>query len=229
MDTFSRFAVYYTPGPGAFADAAACWLGWDSAAGRAVPQPDLPALPRSLPEVTATPRKYGFHGTLKPPFRLAPGTDAQGLAAAAAALAARIAPVAVPGLAMRRLGSFLALVPEDGGAALAPLASDVVASLDRFRAPLTEAEIARRRPDRLSPRQRDLLDRFGYPFVMDEFRFHLTLTGPLDGAEGDALAEAATAHFAGNLPRPFRLDALTVLGEGADGRFRVIARHPLAG
>ena len=75
MDQMKRFAIYYAPRGGAFADAAAAWLGWDLTRGRAVAQPDLPGLVDlpGLADLTAEPRKYGFHGTIKPPFRLAGG------------------------------------------------------------------------------------------------------------------------------------------------------------
>ena len=107
MDQMKRFAIYYAPEPGAFADAAAAWLGWDLAAGKPVAQP-APDLPYPLSQITATPRKYGFHATLKPPFRLADGTSAADLAQATAQLAARFAPLELPGLQMMVLDGFLA-------------------------------------------------------------------------------------------------------------------------
>lgn len=215
-----RYAIYYAPPPGAFAQAGAAWLGWDAAAGADAPQPD-PA----LMAVTVAPRKYGFHGTLKPPFRLAPGQAASDLSAAVADLAQRLAPVTLPGLQLRHLDRFLALTPEGDEAPLRALAAEVVLALERFRAPLNPAEIAKRRPERLSPRQRALLDLYGYPFVMEEFRFHLTLSDRL--AEPQPVAAWAEAHFAPHLPRPFTVDALCLFGEAEDGRFHLLERHPL--
>ena len=83
---FARYAIYWAPDPGPLADWAARWLGWDPAGGMDLVHPDLPALPRPVAEITATPRKYGFHGTVKPPFRLAEGTDAAELDLVRAAL-----------------------------------------------------------------------------------------------------------------------------------------------
>lgn len=215
-----RYAIYYAPQPGAFARAGAAWLGWDAAAGASVPQPD-PA----LAAVTVAPRKYGFHGTLKPPFRLAEGQSFAALQTAVATLARHLAPVTLPGLRLRDLDGFLALTPEGDTRALQALAAEVVTTLEPFRAPLNPAEIAKRRPERLTPRQLALLGAYGYPFVLEEFRFHLTLSDRLP--EPTALAAQAQAHFAPHLPRPFTLDALCLFGEAADGRFHLMQRHPL--
>lgn len=215
-----RYAIYYAPAPGAFAQAGAAWLGWDAAASAPVPQPD-PA----LAAVTVAPRKYGFHGTLKPPFRLAEGQSFAALQAAVATLARHLAPVSLPGLRLRDLDGFLALTPEGDPRALQALAAEVVTTLEPFRAPLTPAEIAKRRPERLTPHQLALLGTYGYPFVLEEFRFHLTLSDRL--SEPTALAAQAQAHFAPHLPRPFTVDALCLFGEASDGRFHLIERHPL--
>lgn len=225
MEQMKRYAIYYAPEAGAFANAAAAWLGWDGQAGQAVAQPQLD-LPRPLADITAAPRKYGFHGTIKPPFRLAEAVAPDLLHDAVASLAASLRPVALPGLQMVNLEGFLALIPQGDTAALQALAAEVVRVLDPYRAPLTEAEIARRRPDRLSPRQRDLLAIYGYPYVMEEFRFHLTLSGPL-GRDEAAITEAATRHFAGVVPQPFRLADLCLFGEDAMGRFHLLHRYAL--
>jgi hypothetical protein len=103
----------------------------------------------------------------------------------------------------------------------------VVERLDPLRAPLTDAEIARRRPERLTPRQRELLDQFGYPYVMEEFRFHLTLSGRLTDDQMAMLRPLALAHFDGLQPEPFVLEDLCLFGEAADGRFHLLNRYPL--
>ena len=225
MEKMKRYAVYYAPEEGPFAQAAAAWLGWDPATGCAVAQPDLGL---DLAAMTADPRKYGFHGTIKPPFRLAQGVSAEALGTAIGQLAQSLPAVEMPGLQMLDLEGFLALVPQGDTAALGDLAARVVADLDPFRAPLTEAEVARRRPDLLTPRQRDLLALYGYPYVMEEFRFHLTLSGSLSSADHAALLPLAAAHFAPHLPQPFRVGALTLFGEAEDGRFHLLRRYALA-
>ncbi|MBF9036535.1 DUF1045 domain-containing protein [Rhodobacterales bacterium HKCCE2091] len=224
-DDFTRYAVYAVP-DGAFHAAGAEWLGWDAVAGVETVPPDLPGLPAPAAELTATPRKYGFHGTLKPPFRLAPGTDRAELEAAVAELAATLRPVEIPDLAVRPLGRFVAIVPAEPSPTLLELAARVVRDLDRFRAAPSDAELARRRAARLTPRQDRNLADWGYPYVCEDFRFHLTLTGKV--ADADALAAILGAHFAEVLPRPYRLDSLALTGEGADGRFRLIHRYTLS-
>lgn len=226
MSEMKRFAVYYAPPPGAFADLAARWLGRDPVTGADCAQPDL-GLP--VAAITVDPRRYGFHGTIKPPFRLAPGVTPDDLDRVLAALAARLQPVALSGLRMKNLDGFLALVPEGDATPLQQLAAEVVRDLDPLRAPLTDAEIARRRPDRLSPRQRELLHQWGYPYVMEQFRFHLTLTDRLAADMAARAADRLAAHFAPVLPRPFVIGDLCLFGEPADGGFRLLHRYVLTG
>lgn len=227
--TYSRYAIYYAPPPGPLADFTARWLGWDAAAGLARPHPEVPGLPRPVAAITATPRKYGFHGTLKPPFRLAEGSTRAALGADVAALAARLSPVRMEGLALHRLGGFLALTPEGDPAPLAALAAEVVRGLDAHRALPSDADLARRRANGLTPAQEANLARWGYPYVMEEFRFHLTLTGQLPGAEADAVAEALAPVFGPLLPRPFEVTELALFGEDADGMFHILHRYALSG
>lgn len=221
-----RHAIYYAPPEGGFAAAAAAWLGWDAVGACAVEQPLLPGI--DLAALTAEPRRYGFHGTLKPPFRLAPGQSRGALEAALAAFAATRAPVEAGPLAVTGLGDFLALAPGEPLADLDLLAGAVVEAFEPFRAALTEAEIARRRPERLTGRQRALLAHYGYPFVMDEFRFHLTLTGAL-ATPAPAVAEAAKDWFAPWVGTRFCVADICLFGEDEAGRFRLLSRHALTG
>lgn len=223
----TRYAIYFAPRQGGFAGAAAAWLGYDVLTGRGVAQPRIAGLPRPLADLTADPRKYGFHGTIKAPFRLADGVTVADLMRAAADVAARCTPVEMPGLRLVSLAGFLAFVPDGDPAGLAALAAEVVRSLDPCRAALTVAEMARRRPERLTPRQRDLLTIYGYPYVMEEFRFHLTLSGPMAEAEHGSVALAAEAHFAGLVPQPFVLSDICLMEEDASGHFHLMHRYAL--
>lgn len=219
---FSRYALYFTPPPGPFADFGAAWLGWDPARGAPCPHP---ALDLPVAEITAAPRKYGLHATMKPPFRLAPGTTEAALAEALVAFCTDHAPVMLDRLCIARLGRFLALRPAGDEGALNTLAAATVRAFDPFRAPLTEAELARRRARPLTPVQEANLRDWGYPYVMDAFRFHITLTGDLPPETLVAVEAALAPILAPLLPRPFGIDALSLMGGDDEGRFHLIHRH----
>jgi hypothetical protein len=221
MTVFKRYAVYYAPPPGAFAARAAAWLG------TAPPEVALPTA-REWADLTAAPRKYGFHGTLRAPFRLAEGTSETEVHTLLTGLAQTLRPVEMPALDVADLHGFLALVPRNP-APLNALAAAVVTATNPLRAPLTSAEIARRRPETLTARQRLLLDQWGYPFVMDEFRFHLTLTDHLQPDEIAPLKATLAAHFAPVLPRPFCVKDLCLFAEDAAGAFHLLHRYTLGG
>ena len=232
MDGFTRYAIYFAPPPGALASLGARWLGWDAEAGRSASLPpgrDWPPLPRARRALTDRPRPYGFHGTLKPPFALAEDGSVLGLHAALGALAPRLRRVRLDGLRVRELGDFVALAPEGGTASLDALAATLVEALDGFRAPPDAEEIARRRAPGLTERQEAMLRHWGYPYVMEEFRFHLTLTGPLAATERAETAAALRPLFEPLLERPFRIDEVCLFGEGQDGRFRNLRRYALSG
>lgn len=229
MEDFARYAIYHLPAPGPLSDLASRWLGWSAETGREPAPLDVANLPRPRAELTETPRRYGFHATLKPPFRLAPGSTPGALEADVAHLAGRLGIAEAEGLALSRIGSFLALVPYGNTDALADLAAEVVTGLDRHRAPAPAQERARRRAAGLTPRQEAHLARWGYPYVMDEFRLHYTLTGRLADAEAPAVEAALGPLFEPHLPRPARIEALALCGEDARGRFHLIRRYPLGG
>lgn len=229
MENFRRYAVYYVPRRGEMAEATAAWLGWDLALGRAVTQPRLEGLPMPLATLTEAPRKYGFHGTIKAPFRLADGINARHLATACAALAETLPAVTMRGLGLSALGGFVALTPDGDDAALLRLGAEVVSKLDGLRAPLTAEEIARRRPERLTPRQRDLLGLWGYPHVMEEFRFHLTLTDDLPPDTREPVLRVLQNWLVPILPQPFVIEDLCLVGEDGAGRFHLLSRHALTG
>lgn len=228
MNTMKRYAIYYAPPAGEFATRAAQWLGWDVVDGCAAPQPALDGV--DLDAATRTSRKYGFHATIKAPFRLADGQSADDLAEALDRLAGHLRPVALPALRFDRIaGRFLALRPDGNEGDLRLFAAEVVARLDGFRAPLSEAEIARRNPAALTPRQRELMGAFGYPYVLEEFHFHLTLSGDLPPETLDLLEPAARDWFAPVMPKPFQIGDLCLFGEDMEGRFHLLSRHALTG
>jgi putative phosphonate metabolism protein len=227
-----RYAVYHAPAPqSGFHRRLSAWLGRDADSGEALPQPALPGVTaEALRLVTAEPRHYGAHATLKPPFHLRPGLDDAAIGAAVATLAAGLAPVPLPRLQVSRIGRFLALTPSPEPAAIAQLAAACVRDLDHLRAPPAAAELTRRRSAGLTPRQEALLVRFGYPYVLEEFRFHITLTGPADGEFLDRLAIIAKDYFFADLQSEMLIDALALFRDSGDGTgFVTTARYSLSG
>ncbi|MBD0860188.1 DUF1045 domain-containing protein [Gordonia sp. zg691] len=238
--TVWRAAVYAAPGfaaPPSTPDPLAAllreraeeWLG-RAIDGRAVPA-RMPAgwTRDEVDAITVAARSYGFHGTLKPPFRLAPGRSLDELVAAVDDLAARTPTVSIPRLRLGRLGPFFALVPGTDDHALRAVADAVVTGLDSFRAPMTDEDRTRRDPDSLTPRQRDLLDKWGYPYVLDEFRFHLTLTDRIPDDRHHVVGDVLRSWFDDVLGQDVPLDVLTVLTQAAPGSpFRLHSSHPMS-
>ncbi|RQH05383.1 DUF1045 domain-containing protein [Paraburkholderia dinghuensis] len=201
----SRFAIYYAPPrESAWWRAGCAWLGRDPETDETLSAPQPEGLLRALTDMTVAPRRYGWHGTLVPPFRLAPGVTPETLYTAARHWAATRARFAVAAEAAT-LGNFVALRPadDDGEAALRELAADALRTLAPMRATPTSAELARRLDAPLTAQQRAHVEEWGYPYVFDEFRFHMTLSDSLDDAQArEALIEAWNAQMrdAGALP-----------------------------
>jgi putative phosphonate metabolism protein len=201
---------------------ASAWLGRDAETAAPVRQPDVPG----IAEITAEARGYGLHATLKPPFRLTQPYGA--LREAVAELAAETRPFALPPLSVQNLKGFLALRETAHCPPLHALADACVTELDRFRAPPEAEELARRRRASLTPAQELMLSRWGYPYVLAEFQFHLTLTRRLSAAEQEAILPAMLAYF-GDVPANPRLVTelclFTQAGPGAP--FLIAERFPL--
>jgi putative phosphonate metabolism protein len=199
MGPDARVAVYYAPLPDdpLFA-AGATWLGRDPVSDAPSPQPDIPG----IVEVTAEPRLYGFHATLKPPIRLAQGRQWFDVVEAARETAERVTPFELPRLAVMDLHGFLALRETVPCPPLQALSDACVERLNPLRAPPSEAELARRRRGRLTPVQDAMLVRWGYPYVFETWFFHMTLTRRLSPAEKATYQPAAEAWFARALAAP---------------------------
>jgi len=232
-----RYAIYFAPAPETplwrFGSAV---LGYDAQTGREVRQL-VPAGwdADAFRALTEEPRRYGFHATLKAPFRLADGAEEGELASALNAFALRQPGFSLPRLEVAAIGSgtaeggFVALTEPQPTPELLTLERAVVTAFEPFRAPLTQEEIARRRPDRLSDRQRAQLTAFGYPYVFEDFRFHLTLTGRVPAPELDRMAAALADSFAQSVPSgPTPVGHLAFLRQPPGGRFRILTRARLA-
>lgn len=226
-----RFALYWAP-PAAspLHRLGSQWLGRDAETGASVAQPLLPPItPARFAEITAEPRTYGFHATLKPPMRLRDGVAPDDVIEAARITLAGVKAFTAPPLKVGRIGGFLALVPAGEMTAWRGLADPLVEALDEFRAPPTPAEIEKRKKHPLSPAQDELLSRWGYPYVFDEWRFHMTLSANLTSPERERVEVAALGHFAALEGRAVAVTEACVFAQAAPGEpFTLVRRLPLA-
>lgn len=211
-----RAAVYYVPEPDDPLWSRGCaWLGRDPLSGERLPQPPV----AGLEGMTESPRRYGFHATLKPPMALRHGLDA--FIADAAALAARMRPFDLPPLDIANLHGFLALCLAGACPPMRDLADACVVELDHHRVPEDAAARARRAEGRPAA-ERAYIERWGYPLVFDAFRFHMTLT---DRIADNPLVPAAAAHFGETLAASRRVTGIAVfVEEGAGAPFRLARR-----
>jgi len=228
----TRYAIYYAPAPDSrWWQFGSRWLGRDAASGRSRAQFQVPGISaEELRELTADVRRYGFHATLKPPFVLSEQSRREELYACVEALAAGQRPIPLGRLGLRKLGGFLALMPEQQSTQLQALAIDCVEQLDAFRAQAGEDELRRRRHAGLSPRQDELLLRWGYPYVMEQWRFHMTLTGPVAGARREALMRWLEVKLHELDEEQLQVDALCIFEQSAPGAaFCLSRRYALRG
>lgn len=224
-----RYAIYYAPPVDSdLWQRASLWLGRDAATGPSEPIPigGLDAASRSA--ITPSASRYGFHATIKAPMALAPDQTADSLDAALSRFAADSAPVSLGRLEVRSLDGFLALTPVVQSPDLTVFAGNVVATFDPYRAPLSPEDRARRLKSPLTTRQIELLDRFGYPYVLEQFLLHMTLTDRLVGDMQGPVMGAAAEWFAPALADEVLLDRLVLFHEpAAGGPFVRLADYPL--
>ena len=220
-----RYAIYYSPPEDDLLHKlGSSWLGRDAYNNESVEQPSI----AGIKEATAEPARYGFHATLKPPFQLKHGIKRALLGEAVGSLARRISAVAISNLVLRAEHGFIALVPEKQQRTVSILADHCVREIDEFRSPIDAIEIARRRKVGLSAKQDEYLHAWGYPYVFEEFRFHLTLTGHLPTEDIARLLPLAGEHFAPVLNRSLKIDCLTIFMEsGSSQPFIVEEQFPI--
>jgi Protein of unknown function (DUF1045) len=226
-----RFAIYFAPpAANALNQRAAEWLGRDPSSEVPVEAHGTGVDPLHLRGVTRSARRYGFHATVKAPFALAHGTTLAKLEEALEFFTRRLEGVAVGPVELRLLDGFLALVPIHQEERLTHFVQTVVEAFEPFRAPLSAADReARISRGGLTERHIELLDRFGYHYTAEEFRFHMTLTDRLVATDREDIVAAAEKWFASVVPDQLYLDGLSLFHEAEPGApFRRTADFPLS-
>lgn len=205
-----RYAIYYAPARDSLLHRlGSSWLGRDTYTGQELEQPDI----AGIRAITAEPARYGLHATLKAPFRLKDGVHDSTLQKAVASISAVQPSVGVSNLLLTAENGFLALAPHKTQTPLYHLAESCVRDLDQYRAPLNSTEIARRQNGGLTPVQNEYLLAFGYPYVLGEFKFHITLTNQLPTEKIDWLMSRAHQHFAPVIGQSLSIDCLSIFEE----------------
>ena len=229
MNRFSRYAIYYAPPKiDPLADFTASWLGWDANLGEYVSFPKIQSFRHDISSITNKPRKYGFHGTLKPPFSLKMGMTQEELFVAVGDLAQSIQEFEIERIQLKVINGFIALIPERHSSCLHDMARKCVTELDCFRAEESHEKLEKRRLLGLSKKQEANLTKWGYPFVLDEFRFHLTLSGPLKSHVAKNVMSFLAIELEDIISLPLQVKELCVFGENHEtGNFQIVHRFPL--
>jgi putative phosphonate metabolism protein len=227
-----RYAIYFAPAKATrWWIFGARWLGRDEFSNTALtPTEWLHISTEERLSITSEPRRYGFHATLKAPFHLAQHKTLQELLDRTKTLAANLVPLQLGPMQAQILGKFVALTPTHSSPELQALAADCVVALDDLRAPLSPEDLARRQVAQLDTREMALLNRYGYPYVLERFRFHLSLTGPVDPDSRQRAIQAVEEQVrVMNATAPLMLDRLCVFEEASPGMpFRRIADMELS-
>ncbi|MBZ9603019.1 DUF1045 domain-containing protein [Phyllobacterium chamaecytisi] len=201
----SRYAIYYTPAPEhPLTVAARTWLGRDAFA------PGTGASDAEEAAFISEPRRYGFHATIKAPFRLKEGTSVEALERSLRGFAAKTPGCPIGPMRIDLLGGFFALVPVHPWPTLRGLASRVVEEFDQFRAPIDGHDLKRRMSCHLDDVEMTNLVSWGYPYVSDRFRFHMTLTNCIPEKQRAEVRARLEEIFEPYLSEDYSIDALSL-------------------
>ena len=206
------------------------WLGWDCRKGQYISSENAFSEPLADREYfTEKPRKYGLHATLKAPFRLQTTQSEPAQRSAFHGFCKHQKPAASGNLTLSEQGGFISLRPQTQSAALFELGKNCLEAFDPFRAPLEQSDLNRRRNARLSPRQNDFLHQWGYPYVLQEFQFHITLSSRLIILQREKIIPALKNLLAHELDCPFIIAHLALMGEDRNGQFHILEEANLSG
>ena len=222
----SRYSIYYVP-DGPLGKFGASWLGWDIQAREFVPLLHIENNKIDLSKITEEPRKYGFHGTLKAPFRLNSQKTEKELIADFEEFCRNQPSVCSEKLVLTIIGNFIALAPAKQSERISQLAQNCVTFFDHYRAPLNKKELARKQKKTLTSYQQEMLSRWGYPYVFKDFKFHLTLTGKISKTVADELMSFLARKINPVLEDRFRIRELVLARQEENGMFYQFLRRKL--
>jgi hypothetical protein len=222
----ARYAIYYSPELGSPLDIFG--RTWFDEKTNGNPKAVANLNPKRLEELSELSRKYGFHGTLKPPFSLNPSTSVESLLSAARVFARSLSPIEIPPLELAIIGKFIALTPTSQSAALEKLSAACVRAFEAYRLPLSDEQLANYKQNKLTVHQEQMLEHWGYPYVMEEFRFHISVTDRIDDPhEREEIIDALEKVAGPMLSKPVLVREITVFSQtGLDAPMVAIERIP---
>lgn len=228
--SFARYAIYYTPQPGtALAAFGRSWFGRANDGVTLQAFSDAGLAGTSFAKLDVAPGRYtGLHALFRAPFAPRDGIGLEAIKTRLINFAARRKPVETGPLTLSRAGRFLVLRPVEATPALEWLAAQCVATFEDFAAPPSDTEREEHANPNLGDYQRLLLESFGDPHVLSEYRFAITLTGPLDAAHLERVAQALWPVLEDICASGVTIDGLSLFGDGADRTpMRLIGRYRL--
>jgi hypothetical protein len=109
------------------------------------------------------------------------------------------------------------------------LAASCTTIFDAFRAPVSPQERARRIALKLNDEQIRNLDRWGYPYVLSQYQFHMTLTGKIPARRRKAVLAVLLKVFRESAIEPsIAIDRIALVKQDMpDSRFRVVSEAVL--
>jgi hypothetical protein len=227
---FARYAIYYTPQPGtALAAFGRSWFGRANDGVTLQAFSDAGLSSTSFAKLAVAPGRYtGLHALFRSPFAPREGIGLDAIKTRLINFADRRKALETGPLTLSRSGRSLVLRPVEPTPALDWLATQCVATFEDFAVPPGDAEREEYASPNLSDYQRLLLESFGDPYVLSEYRFSITLTGPLDAAHLERVAQALWPVLEEICASGVTVDGLSLFGEGGDrSPMRLIGRYRL--
>lgn len=212
MNDLPRYAIYFAPPADHLLwKLGSEWLGRDAYTGQKVERREFPALKdEGIDRLTSSPARYGFHATMKAPFELKAGCTEQDLIVHLDKFVQSQSPFQTT-LGVKALGQFVALRQVDRTEAMRTLHSACVIEFDGYRAPLSEEDIERRRRANLSLEQDERMLKWGYPYIFDDFRWHMTLSNKVVSSfTREKVLSVLREHFAVALSTPLTIDGIAI-------------------
>ena len=190
MKKYSRYAIYYAPPKeSSLEEFGRYWFGWDPLNAKLINNKQrINYLNRfgiknlkNIDKNVLIAKKYGFHGTLIPPFKLNKNYSTNKLFKKTDEIAKKFKKFKFYKFKLKKINNFYAFVQNKKNSNINKISNRLVKELFKFRSPLTKKEIDKRNPSKLSKLQLNILHKWGYPYLMSEFKFHMTIASEVTG------------------------------------------------